>query len=243
MLLDILRKRRYCFSYTFETNVKYIHLMPTALTCSLLQLLTGLLVVSSATIYGVLYLEREIGALRSFWKTLPVGIMAASGMIVGGPVLLPIALLLCAIGDYFLSRDDDRFVAGLSAFLAGHIVYIILFASLTNEFEPHWLMLGIILFSGIFARYLWGVTGKYRWPVLAYIVVITAMAGVSLTLPPASSLAILGAFIFVLSDSVLAMRMFVLTNSRTKRAFSRVVWITYILGQTLIFIGVIGVPL
>ena len=204
-----------------------------------LHIIGGILVFSSAAIYGVRYLESEINALRSFWKTLPVAVMSVCAIIFGGPILLTVALLLCAVGDYFLSRDDNRFVAGLSAFLTGHIAYIILFVSM-GVFEWKWAMLAILLYSGMFGRYLWGVTGNYRWPVLAYIAVITVMAGVALNLPSANFLAVVGAFIFVLSDSVLAVRMFVLNNSSSKLALSWIVWISYILGQSLIFIGVIS---
>lgn len=204
-----------------------------------LHIFSGFLVFTSAAIYGVRYLESGISVLRSFWKTIPVAVMSVCAIIFGGPILLTVALILCAVGDYFLSRDDNRFVTGLSAFLTGHIAYIILFVSI-GTFEWKWLMLAILFYSVSFGGYLWGVTGNYRWPVLAYIAVITVMAGVALNLPSANFLAVVGAFIFVLSDSVLAVRMFVLNNSPVKSILSWIVWVTYILGQSLIFIGVIG---
>lgn len=213
--------------------------MLNSLITSPLQMLVVILVLTSAAIYAFAYLEREISTQRSFWKTIPIGIMTVGALILDGPLLLAVALLLCAIGDYFLSLDDDWFVAGLSAFLTGHIAYILLFASIGGGLEWQWATLFILMYSGFFARYLWSVVGKYRWPVLAYIIVITVMAAVSLTLPPVNFLVVAGAFIFVVSDSVLAIRMFVARNMIAKRTMSWIVWITYILGQSLIFIGII----
>ena len=101
-------------------------------------------------------------------------------------------------------------------------------------------MLLIVLYSGVFAVYMWNATGKYRWPVLAYIVIITAMAGVSLRLPSPYFLTVLGVFVFVISDSVLAIRMFVVSDQKVKLVLSWAVWIFYIAGQSLIFTGVLG---
>lgn len=112
-------------------------------------MIVGILALSSAAIYGFAYLEGEISAQRSFWKTIPIGIMTAGALILDGPLLLAVALLLCAIGDYFLSLDDDRFVAGLSAFLVGHIAYILLFASIGGGLEWQWVMLFILMYSGV----------------------------------------------------------------------------------------------
>ena len=204
------------------------------------QLVAGFMVTVSATIYAFGYLGREISASRSFWKTLPVVALAVSASYFEAPALLIMALLLCALGDYFMSRADNRFVPGLLAFLAGHIAYIALFFTLSAGSFFHWPMLLVVLYSGVFAVYMWNATGRYRWPVLAYIVVITVMAGVSLRLPSPYFLAVLGAFVFVVSDSVLAVRMFVVSKQRVKLMLSWAVWISYIAGQSLILAGVLG---
>ena len=201
----------------------------------------GIMVTVSAAIYGFRYLRREISMARSFWKTLPVAFMAGIASYFDAPALLIIALLLCALGDYFMSRGDNRFVPGLLAFLAGHIAYIALFFTLSTEACFRWPMVLIILYSGIFAIYMWNAAGTYRWPILAYIVVITAMAGVSLRVPSSYFLTVFGAFAFVISDSVLAVRMFVVSKQRVKLKLSWVVWIFYIAGQLLILTGVLEV--
>lgn len=202
--------------------------------------IAGFMVAASSAIYGFRYLHREISLARSFWKTLPVLVMAGFAFYLYTSPLLSVALLLCTLGDYFLSRGHDRFIPGLTAFLAGHFVYVALFSTLSAGLIFDWPMLLIALYSSVFAVYMWRATGKHRWPVLAYILVITAMAVVSLTLPAAYSLTVLGVFIFVFSDTVLAVRMFVVRNQRVKLMLSWAVWISYIAGQSLILIGVVG---
>lgn len=196
--------------------------------------------IFSSAIYGFGYLHREISLARSFWKTFPVLVMVGIATYFNAAPLLPIAMLLCALGDYFLSRGKAQFIPGLLAFLAGHIAYIALFSTLSEGAVFHWPMLLIALYSGIFTTYMWRATGKHRRPVLAYIFVITAMTVVSLMLPPAYFLSVLGVFIFVFSDSVLAIRMFVARDPRTKLLMSWAVWVSYIAGQSLILIGLVG---
>ena len=200
--------------------------------------IAGLSIFVAAAIYG-LFINSEPSVWRSFWKTAPAVLMAGVAVIFGGPALLILALLLSAVGDYFLSFED-KFVPGLLAFLSGHVAYIMLFWQLADGAAFTWLVLFILLYSAGFAFYLWGKTHKYRWPVLVYIGVIAAMAGTALSLPAKHILATLGAVIFVLSDTVLAVRMFVVTHGKTRAVLSWVVWVSYILGQALILFGLVA---
>ena len=202
--------------------------------------LAGMVVTVSSAIYGFGHLNREVSLVRSFWKSLPVMTMAGIAIYFHAPPLLFVAMSLCALGDYFLSRGDGRFIPGLFAFLAGHLVYIALFIALSAGAGFGWSMLLVILYSSVFTAYLWRTTGKYRWPVFAYVLVITAMAAVSLTLPSAYLLTVVGVFVFVFSDSVLAVRMFIVTDRRAKLRLSWAVWVSYILGQSMILVGVIA---
>lgn len=202
--------------------------------------LAGILVISSSAIYGFRYLHREISLARSIWKTLPALVMAGIAIYFNTAPLLPAAMLLCALGDYFLSRGQARFIPGLLAFLAGHIVYIVVFSTLSTGVTFYWPMLLIALYSGVFIAYMWRTAGGHRWPVVAYIVVITVMAVVSLSLPAAYFLTVIGVFVFVFSDSVLAIRMFVVDDPRLKLVMSWAVWASYIVGQSLILIGLVA---
>lgn len=196
-------------------------------------------VLATTLIYGVRYLDAPIGVRRSLFKTLPVTLLAVISLIEGG-WMLTAALLLCAAGDWFLSLDDRYFVAGLGTFLVGHILFIALFVGLSAG-----AMVGVIpailiaVYAIGFASFLFKRAGRYRVPVLAYIAVISGMAVTSLGLPNGAGLATVGAFIFVISDTALALRMFVFEGlvKRTK-VLSHIVWWTYIAAQLAIVVGV-----
>ena len=87
-----------------------------------------------AAVLALLYLPRvsdPMGRTRSMLKTLSVLALAFVALVGGGPVLLVIALIACAVGDAFLSRTGEGpLKAGMVAFAAGHLVYIALFLNL-----------------------------------------------------------------------------------------------------------------
>ena len=125
-----------------------------------------------------------------------------------------IAGLVCSLaGDVFLVFPSDRFVAGLVSFLIAHLFYIAAFTSGTG-FGFSWRSLapcviyGISMFS-ILSPHL----GKMQLPVLVYMVVILVMARQawerwSRTGQSAALLAFLGAVLFLISDSALAVNRF-----------------------------------
>ncbi len=78
---------------------------------------------------GYLFLTAQPpGILRSLAKTAAVALLALGGGLAGAPLLLVLALGLCALGDLFLSRDgESAFMAGVGAFAAGHLAYAALF--------------------------------------------------------------------------------------------------------------------
>ncbi len=124
-------------------------------------------------------------------------------------------LCLSWVGDAaLLGRSDTTFLLGLTAFLVGHLAYVVAFV--TTDLDP---TLPAVLFGVAWvgtvtqvARWLLpNVTGRMRGPVIVYISVITTMvvlagpAGVgtnSLLLP-------LGAISFAVSDIAVARDRFV----------------------------------
>lgn len=193
----------------------------------------------ASVVYALVYMHTPIGRLRTLFKTLPIVMLAVLSFWMGGSTLLMSALILSAIGDYFLSLDKRFFIPGLVSFLLGHLAYIVLLAGLVSG--PATLVgLGVVIIYSLgFASFLWGRTGKYRLAVMVYIGVITAMAALSLQLPETLRLVTYGAFIFVLSDTVLALRMFVFgEDHRSANTLSQIVWATYIPAQLAIVIGV-----
>ena len=194
-------------------------------------------VFTSAAIYGYGFLNAEISPWRSFWKTLPVAIMAVFVLASGGGWLLVGALILSAVGDYFLSRDESHFTVGLVSFLTAHLLYIWLFWQIIPSAQLGGGQAAMLAYALIYGAFLWPRVGAYRIPVLAYIFVITIMVSTAFMLPTGYMLVLLGSLSFALSDSILALEMFVVTNPKTKIALSKVVWVSYIAAQGLLVLG------
>lgn len=156
-----------------------------------------------------------------------------------GQLLLGLALASCALGDLFLSRKkEDWFIAGLISFLVGHFFYIILFWKAVNFNAPNWAVISLlIVYAVIFGAILIKKAQKYQIPIVAYISILSVMGIVALHLPSNLNYVSIGAMIFIISDSLLALRMFVVKEEKIKNKLSIGVWSTYITAQFLIFYG------
>lgn len=172
--------------------------------------------------------------LAWIFKPLAAACFVAVGALAGaletawGTVLFA-GLLLAALGDVLLIPKDKRaFLAGLFAFLLGHVAYAIAFGM--RGLDLHWTLgtaLALALVAAPVLRWLWPhVSRKMRGPVVAYVIVITAMvalaAGTHAALGDARIL--LGALGFYLSDLAVARERFV------KSSFMNRAW-----GQPLYF--------
>jgi uncharacterized membrane protein YhhN len=123
-----------------------------------------------------------------------------------------VGLLFSLAGDVFLMLPSDQFAAGLVSFLVAHLFYTAAFTSGTG-FGFSWRALpcalyGLAIFS-ILAPHL----GEMKLPVVVYVVVILVMAWQAWERWPqtgqsAALLAFLGAVLFVVSDSALAVNRF-----------------------------------
>jgi uncharacterized membrane protein YhhN len=199
-------------------------------------LATALVVCISAAIYGFGFLNAEISHWRSFWKTLPLATMALFAAAFGNWPLAT-ALVLSAIGDFFLSREDEKFTIGLVSFLAAHLLYIWLFWQLISAPALGRGQGAMLAYALVYGAFLWPRTGEFRLPVLAYIFVITIMVSTAFMLPSGFTPVVSGSLFFALSDSLLALEMFVITNPKTKITLSKIVWVSYILAQGLLVVG------
>lgn len=151
-----------------------------------------------------------------------------------------VAGLVCSLaGDVWLMLSQDRFVAGLASFLLAHLCYLV---ALVRDAQPlafPWLLLPLAIYGVALGHFLWPHLGKMRWAVLLYEVVILAMAwrAWERTLQMDSFgalLAAIGALLFVLSDSALAVNRF----ARRFHAAQLVVLGSYYLAQWLIALSV-----
>ena len=160
-------------------------------------------------------------------------------------LLLLGALVFSWIGDVALLFDKNYpflFMVGLGGFLIAHIQYIILFIKSAHKIEftkgvtPYLviLMFGYTLFL---IQLLWPHLGELQIPVFVYATVLMLMGvfAVSRQVDNGKLLVILGAILFVTSDSILAINKFY-----SPMAYGRVLtMLTYTTAQLLIVIGIL----
>lgn len=125
------------------------------------------------------------------------------------------ALLLSLAGDICLMFSAQRwFVAGLLGFLLAHLAFVAAFLhNISVVALPGWLA-AVVLYACVLLWFLLPRSGALKLPVLLYCAVLTAMvfaaAGRYEALETGKALAALGgALLFMLSDSLLAVRQFV----------------------------------
>lgn len=135
------------------------------------------------------------------------------------------ALAFSLLGDVYLMLPAELFVAGLSAFLVGHIAYLFAFdAGLTARFA--WLVVIVIVSLPLAYKILGAAKPEsMRLPVAAYMLVISAM--VASAVASGSVMAIVGAVLFYGSDAMIAWNRFVAPFAGARLA----IIVTYHLGQ------------
>lgn len=151
-----------------------------------------------------------------------------------------VGLLFSLAGDVFLMLPQDLFVAGLASFLVAHLCYLVAF---TDRVGLAARPLPFLVWTGIgvaILAFLWpGLPTALRIPVLAYVVVLLAMAAQSgvrgaVLVTTAARAGALGGGLFAVSDAVLAIDRFRLPFALA----SAVVLTTYWLAQWLIALSV-----
>ncbi len=174
-----------------------------------------------AAICALAYLPlspRPATALRSLLKTLSVALLAVIALLGAAPLLLVLALSLCALGDALLSREtDSTFMAGIGAFAAGHLAYIALFLTHPASdpaliFDRPAFFWSLIILGIVAATLLAPRAGDLKGPVLGYIPIILGMGITVLALPESGALrwALPAALAFIASDLILATEKFLL---------------------------------
>lgn len=168
------------------------------------------------------------------------------GLLQGGTVA---AQALSGMGDIaLLGRSEPAFLAGLSSFFGAHIAYSTAFVSAGRPLEDRSADAGPIAAAAFFAAVGptlgWAAgrrSARLRAPVAAYAGIISTMFAASTRLEediPAEArrAVIAGTSLFVLSDSVIGLRKFVMKDPSPRS--DAVVMATYTAGQGLIAYGV-----
>lgn len=123
-------------------------------------------------------------------------------------------LCLCAVGDVLLlSKRQAAFLAGIGAFAAGHLAYVVAFALTGPAFGAAAAagLVGMAAFSGLTLRWLWPHLGAFRLPVAAYVAIISAMvvAAVAAAAATGDLRIAAGGVLFAISDIAVARDRFV----------------------------------
>lgn len=214
----------------------------------------GLAALALAAVYWLRYSWRpEPGPAGAAVKAASTGLLAvilwrAAGL----PLFWTIALgmTLGAVGDWFLARrGETAFLAGMAAFGVGHLAYAAGMLARSSEIGFDGLSvaedvaLGSIL-ALVLSTEVWLAprTGALRWPVRAYVVLIAAMGAAAVLLPaaPGQWALGLGAALFVASDLMLALRLFVVAEPGRRRLLCLALWPAYWSGQALIALGALS---
>jgi uncharacterized membrane protein YhhN len=135
------------------------------------------------------------------------------------------ALAFSLLGDVYLMLPAEMFVAGLSAFLVGHIAYV--FAIDAGLLARVGWLVGIALVSSPLAfRILSAATpDSMRPPIALYMLAISAM--VASAFASGNMAAVVGALLFYGSDAMIAWNRFVAPFAAARLA----IIVTYHLGQ------------
>ena len=151
---------------------------------------------------------------------------------------LVVGLVLSLVGDVLLMLPVDLFVAGLAAFLAAHVAYVVALWLLGVSVGGLLVGLVVVLLGALVVgrRIVAGAAATDRAlaaPVTAYLAVISAM--VVSALGVGAFFAVAGALLFYASDAVLGWTRFVSDFPRSRV----VVMTTYHLGQAGLVLALI----
>ena len=197
---------------------------------------------NASALFFVLAALVAMSHLANDWVNLapPWGLVwKASGIVLLGVYALSqrawlaaLALFLCAAGDVLL---ELFFVAGMAAFALGHIAYIFCFLEWGRVLGPNKRdrpVAGLVVVVSL-AMLGWMVPGMgdLLIPALIYQAIITVMVATAMVVK-APMLARLGAVVFMLSDTLIAIGKF--TNTGVPPGS---VWITYAGAQIMIAWG------
>lgn len=202
----------------------------------------------SAALYLLGFCYRRASRAKTVLKTISVAALAIAALLGNAPIWLPLALAACAFGDYYLSREGNiAFLKGMGAFAVGHLLYMILF--LTDPLSDSSLIFTnsrvailsvLVVFATVMLVLLWFYAGNLRRAVAVYIMIIMALGFAATTLPwlPYYDTVLLGVMFFILSDLVLSMEMFLMSDEGWARnAAPFIVWAFYWMAQLLITAG------
>ena len=152
--------------------------------------------------------------------------------------ILALGLALSTAGDLLLDLDPNLFVFGLGAFLLAHLTYVTLFVrNRARPFHPGRprcaAVLLVLACAAALSAWIVPSVGGLAVPVVLYICALTAMVSTAILARFETPWVALGAVLFMISDSLLAIDKF----KAPVPVRDVLVWVTYYFGQCGIALG------
>ena len=153
--------------------------------------------------------------------------------------LIIAGLVFSLLGDVYLMLPTDKFIHGLVAFLIAHIFYILAFSSGFGPYFDIEYLIPAAIYTLVFLWILLPKTGKMKLPVLIYSLVLMVFlwqaSGRFFFLGNQTSLYIIvGAILFVISDTILAYARFV----KSYKLSQLLIHLTYWGAQTFLALSI-----
>lgn len=206
-----------------------------------IHILKILLLIAFAA--DLFFVYQNQNAPRFFTKTLLVPLLILICLLETKPLshsktqplnhLFLTGLIFSFFGDLFLLFKWG-FLPGLGSFLLAHFFYIFCFTKLTVRKHLPILAVGLLVYVTVLIFYLFPYLKEMKIPVIIYGVVIAAM--LYFAVRTTNKNLILGAVLFVISDTVLAINLFV----KETAVLSMTVMITYISAQWFLVKGLLS---
>ena len=180
-------------------------------------------VIACTFFVSLLLISEKRQDVRLKWLTKPaasasfIALALACGALSSSYGLwILVALFLCFWGDVLLiPRHEKLFLAGMGAFAAGHVAFVVAFLLNAALRAPLFIaaLVASALFITLVLRWLWPHLGSFKWPVVGYCIIIGAMVSTSpLAAPHGVPLVpgiMIGAILFAISDIFVAREQFV----------------------------------
>jgi uncharacterized membrane protein YhhN len=164
--------------------------------------------------FSLLYMIGLSYVVDILWllKIVPISLLGFAVLKTKPSVIRTILLgaLLCSgCGDLLLAVDE--FIFGVAAFLLAQLGYAVLFSRYWQGIYNRWqLSLVLIMYMLGMAWWLIPNLGELQLPVMAYFITIAAMGLLAVQSSLPLRWAVLGAVVFIISDSFIAINKFVM---------------------------------
>ena len=176
----------------------------------------GLLAVliAGCSLGFIISLDFRPYSLSFLVKSLPIFLLASMVLLNirnSKGKLITAGLVFSGIGDVVLAIDANRlFIFGIGAFTLAHLFYISVFlrSNRINKFSLS-VIVALMIFAVVIGRALYPYLGRMAVPVFFYLGVILFMAASAALGENNHRMLVIGAMIFIISDSLIAIKRFV----------------------------------